>query len=83
MTEACGAAAVQGSQVAVNSKGIVYISWVNLGSNFPLGPRSIQIASFNQGNLTAPVTVDPAVEPGESILPAGRLPRFPGHVYGS
>ncbi len=64
VTEACGAAAVQGSQLAVNSKGIVYISWVNLGSNFPLGPRSIQIASFNQGNLTPPVTVDPAVQPG-------------------
>ena len=57
---ACGAAAVQGSQIAVNSKGIVYISWVNLGSNFPLGPRSIQIASFGtKAMLTAPVTVEP------------------------
>jgi len=62
----CGAAAVQGSQVAVNSKGVFYISWVNLGSNFPLGPRSIQVANSSQKNgmLTAPVTVDALVQPG-------------------
>jgi len=39
--EVCGNAAVQGSQLAVDSHGTFYISWVNLGSNFPLGPRAI------------------------------------------
>lgn len=63
---ACGAAGVQGSQIAVSSKGTFYISWVNLGSNFPLGPRSIQIAnsSMKNGMLTPPVTVDGSVQPG-------------------
>jgi hypothetical protein len=62
--QVCGAAAVQGSQLAVDSKGTVYISWINLGNNFPLGPRSIQIATFNQGTLTTPVTVDHNIQPG-------------------
>lgn len=62
--EACGAAAVQGSQLAVSSKGVLYISWVNLGSNFPLGPRSIQVSSYSGGVLSAPVTVDGSVQPG-------------------
>ncbi len=63
---ACGAAGVQGSQMAVSSKGTLYISWVNLGSNFPLGPRSIQVAnsSMKNGMLTTPVTVDSMVQPG-------------------
>lgn len=62
--EVCGAAAVQGSQMAVNSKGVMYISWVNLGSNFPLGPRSIQISSYTGGILSSPVTVEGSVQPG-------------------
>jgi hypothetical protein len=62
--EVCGNAAVQGSQMAVSSKGTMYISWVNLGSNFPLGPRQIQIESFAGGTLSAPVTVEPSVQPG-------------------
>lgn len=62
--EVCGAAAVQGSQMAVSSQGVMYISWVNLGSNFPLGPRSIQISSYHGGVLSAPVTVDGSVQPG-------------------
>jgi hypothetical protein len=62
--EVCGAAAVQGSQLAVSSKGTLYISWVNLGSNFPLGPRAIQISSFSGGTLSAPVTVEANVQPG-------------------
>ncbi len=62
--EVCGNGAVQGSQMAVNSHGTLYISWVNLGSNFPLGPRAIQIASYSGGSLSAPVTVDSAVQPG-------------------
>ena len=61
---ACGAAAVQGSQLAVSSKGTLHISWVNLGSNFPLGPRSIQISNYKNGVLSPPVTVDNAVQPG-------------------
>lgn len=63
---ACGAAGVQGSQIAVSSKGTFYISWVNLGSSFPLGPRSIQVAnsSMKNGMLTPPVTVDSMVQPG-------------------
>ena len=61
---ACGSAGVQGSQLAVNSKGALYISWVNLGSNFPLGPRSIQITNYRNGILSPPVTVDGAVQPG-------------------
>ena len=48
--EVCGNAAVQGSQLAVSSTGTLYISWVNLGSNFPLGPRCIQVASYAKGN---------------------------------
>jgi hypothetical protein len=63
---ACGAAAIQGSQIAVDSKGTFYISWIDLGSNFPLGPRSIMIAnsSMKNGKLTTPVTVEPSVQPG-------------------
>src|SRR5579864_691930 len=44
--EVCGNAAVQGSQMAVSSTGTLYISWVNLGSNFLFGPRAIQVSSF-------------------------------------
>ena len=62
--EVCGAAAVQGSQLAVDSHGTLFISWVNLGSNFPFGPRSIQISSFKRGVLSAPVTVEGSVQPG-------------------
>jgi hypothetical protein len=62
--EVCGAAAVQGSQMAVSSTGTLYISWVNLGSNFPLGPRAIQISSFKGGVLSAPVTVEANLTPG-------------------
>lgn len=62
--EVCGAAAVQGSQLAVDSHGTLYISWVNLGSNFPLGPRSIQVSSFKAGTLSAPVTVEASLQPG-------------------
>ncbi len=65
VTAACGNAAVQGSQLAVSSNGTLYISWVNLGSNFPLGPRAIQIATFtNGGSVSAPVTVESSVQPG-------------------
>ncbi len=62
----CGTAGVQGSQMAVSSKGVLYISWVNLGNSFPLGPRSIQIANSgtNHGMLTPAVTVDGSVQPG-------------------
>jgi hypothetical protein len=60
----CGAAGVQGSQMAVNSKGTFYISWINLGENFPIGPRSIQISNSKNGMLTAPVTVEAAIQPG-------------------
>jgi hypothetical protein len=62
--EVCGNAAVQGSQMAVDSHGTLYISWVNLGSNFPFGPRSIQISSFKSATLSAPVTVEANVQPG-------------------
>jgi hypothetical protein len=62
--EVCGAAAVQGSQMAVDSHGTMYISWVNLGSNFPFGPRSIQISSFKSATLSAAVTVEANVQPG-------------------
>ena len=62
--EVCGAAGVQGSQLAVSSKGTLYISWVNLGSNFPLGPRAIQISSYASGVVSAPVLVDASVQPG-------------------
>ncbi len=62
--QVCGNAGVQGSQIAVSSTGTLYISWVNLGSNFPLGPRSIQVASYAKGKLSPPVTVDGAIQPG-------------------
>ena len=62
--EVCGNAGVQGSQMAVSSTGTMYISWVNLGSNFPLGPRAIQISSYSGGTLSAANTVEPAVQPG-------------------
>jgi hypothetical protein len=54
----------QGSQMAVNSTGTLYISWVNLGPNFPLGPRSIQISGFSGGTLSSAVTVEKNVQPG-------------------
>lgn len=62
--EVCGNAGVQGSQLAVSSTGTLYISWVNLGSNFPFGPRAIQVASFAGGTVSAPVTVDANIQPG-------------------
>jgi hypothetical protein len=62
--EVCGNAGVQGSQLAVSSKGTLYISWVNLGSNFPYGPRAIQVSSYSSGTLSAPVTVEGAIQPG-------------------
>jgi hypothetical protein len=62
--EVCGNAAVQGSQMAVSSTGTMYISWVNLGSNFPFGPRAIQVSNFASSTLSAPVTVDGSVQPG-------------------
>ncbi|HUD67004.1 MAG TPA: sialidase family protein [Candidatus Sulfotelmatobacter sp.] len=62
--EVCGNAGVQGSQMAVSSKGTMYISWVNLGSNFPFGPRVIQIESYSGGTLSAATTVEPSVQPG-------------------
>jgi hypothetical protein len=75
--EVCGNAAVQGSQMAVSSKGTMYISWVNLGSNFPLGPRAIQISSFSGGMLSAPVTVEPAIQPeGDSFFMQGEFRNF-------
>jgi hypothetical protein len=55
---------LQGSQMAVSSNGTLYISWVDLGFNFPLGPRAIRISSFKGGVLSAPVTVEAAVQPG-------------------
>jgi hypothetical protein len=55
---------LQGSQMAVSSNGTMYISWVDLGINFPLGPRTIRISSFTSGVLLGPVTVDAAVQPG-------------------
>jgi hypothetical protein len=63
--EVCGNSAVQGSQMAVSSTGTLYISWVNLGSNFPLGPRAIQISSLPKGgSLSAPVWVEASIQPG-------------------
>jgi hypothetical protein len=62
--EVCGNAAVQGSQLAVSSKGTLYISWVNLGSNFPFGPRAIQISNLAGRVLSAPATVEANVQPG-------------------
>ncbi|HET6175756.1 MAG TPA: hypothetical protein VFE61_02410 [Candidatus Sulfotelmatobacter sp.] len=62
--EVCGNAGVQGSQMAVSSTGTLFISWVNLGSNFPLGPRAIQVASLAKGTLSTPVTVESALQPG-------------------
>ncbi len=63
---ACGAAGVQGSQMALDSHGNFYISWVNLGSNFPLGPRSLQIAKASRslGSLTPPITIESMLQPG-------------------
>jgi hypothetical protein len=62
--EVCGAALVHGSQVAVSSKGVLYISWLNLGTNFPLGPHSIQVARYSHGTLSGPVTVEGSIQPG-------------------
>jgi hypothetical protein len=62
--QACGNAAVQGSQMAVDSHGTLYISWVNLGSNFPFGPRQIQISSFKVKGQPPVVTVEANVQPG-------------------
>jgi len=62
--QVCGAAAVQGSQLAVDSHGTLFISWVNLGNNFPLGPRQIQISSLKGGMLSPPVIVEANLQPG-------------------
>ncbi len=62
--EACNVQAVSGSQMAVSSKGTLYIAWINYGANFPMGPRAIQITSYAKGVLSGPVTVDNAIQPG-------------------
>ena len=74
--EVCGNAGVQGSQLAVSSKGTLYISWVNLGSNFPLGPRTIQIASYSKGTLSAPVSVTQVQPGGDSYYLQGEFRDF-------
>ena len=74
--EVCGNAGVQGSQMAVSSKGTLYISWVNLGSNFPLVPRAIQISNFVGGTLSAPVTVDSVQPGGDSFYLQGEFRDF-------
>lgn len=62
--EVCGSAGVSGSQMAVSSKCVLYISWVNVGMYFPLGPRVIQVSSFANGKLSAPVIAEPSMQPG-------------------
>jgi hypothetical protein len=62
--EVCGSNGVQGSQMVVDSHGTLYISWVNLGSNFPLSARPIQISSLKGGVLSAAVTAEPGIQPG-------------------
>jgi len=75
--EVCGNAGVQGSQLAVSSTGTLYISWVNLGSNFPLGPRWLQISSMAKGGtLSAPVTVDVVQPGGDSFYLQGEFRDF-------
>ena len=75
--EVCGNAGVQGSQLAVSSTGTLYISWVNLGSNFPLGPRWIQVSSMAKGGtLSAPVTVDTVQPGGDSFYLQGEFRDF-------
>ena len=74
--EVCGAAAVQGSQLAVNSQGTLYISWVNLGSNFPLGPRTLQISSYSGGTLSPAVTIDQVQPGGDSYYLQGTFRDF-------
>ena len=74
--EVCGNAAVQGSQMAVSSQGTMYISWVNLGSNFPLGPRTFQVSSYSGGSLSAPATVDTVQPGGDSFYLQGTFRDF-------
>jgi hypothetical protein len=62
--QVCGSAGVQGSQMAVSSTGTTYISWVNLGADFPLGPRVIQVVPYSGGVLGTTVNVDSSVQPG-------------------
>jgi len=67
-SEVCGITGkLTGSQIAVNSQGTLYISWLNMGTNFPLSPRSIQFASFSNGKgaaVSTPVIVESNVHPG-------------------
>jgi len=74
--EVCGNGAVQGSQMAVSSNGTLYISWVNLGTNFPLGPRTIQVSSYSGGTLSPAVTVDQTQPGGDSYYLQGLFRDF-------
>jgi hypothetical protein len=75
--QVCGNAAVQGSQMVVDSHGTMYISWVNLGSNFPFGPRQIQIAAFKPKGLQPAVTVESSIQPGgDSFFMQGEFRDF-------
>lgn len=67
---------VQGSQLAVNSKGILYISWVNLGPNFPFGARTIQISNFRHHAVSAPVDAAAVVAGGDSFFLQGEFRDF-------
>ncbi|MBV9572945.1 MAG: exo-alpha-sialidase [Acidobacteriales bacterium] len=67
--EVCGSITIQGSQLAVSSQGTLYISWINFGANFPVGPRQIQMRSMVPGKgLSRMVTVEANVTPGGDSL---------------
>lgn len=74
--EVCGNAGVQGSQMAVSSTGTLYISWVNLGLNFPVSIRTIQISSLSKGVLSVPVNVTQVQPGGDSFYLQGEFRDF-------
>ena len=74
--EACGNEGFQGSQIAVSSNGTMYISWVNLGNNFPFSMRAIQVSSFKGGVVSNPVTVAKVQPGGDSYLLQGNFRDF-------
>ena len=77
--EVCGNSAVQGSQLAVDSHRTLHVAWDNLGNNFPISIRHIQVSAFPMGGAgTPPVIASSHVPGGDSFFLQGEYRDFLG-----
>jgi hypothetical protein len=70
--------ALQGSHLAVDSKGKVYVAWVYC-ANFPVGVREIRVSSFVPGSKPSPYVVATGITgPGDTYYLQGEFRDFLG-----